>query len=67
MSDGHFNRALLPHGSYQSGLKMGRAAERKLCEEALRQTLKRLFPEQEAQNQQIVSAFREQREQMSDV
>ena len=28
MSDGNFNRALLPHGGYASGVRAGAAAER---------------------------------------
>ena len=36
MSDGNFNRALLPHTPYASGLKMGRAQMRKRAVEGLR-------------------------------
>ena len=39
MSDGHFNRALLPPDSFRSGLKTGAAQERNRCEAALRETL----------------------------
>ncbi len=34
MSDGHFNRALLPHTPYESGLRMGKAMARKWAAEA---------------------------------
>lgn len=34
MSDGNFNRALLPHTPYASGLKMGQTMARKRAEEA---------------------------------
>lgn len=34
MSDGNFNRALLPQTPYASGLKMGRAMATKKAEEA---------------------------------
>ena len=33
MSDGNFNRALLPHTPYESGLKMGKAMARKYAAE----------------------------------
>ena len=36
MSDGNFNRALLQHTPYASGLKMGRAQMRHRAVEALR-------------------------------
>ena len=36
MSDGNFNRALLPHTPYASGLKMGKAQMRKRAVEGLR-------------------------------
>ncbi len=39
MSDGHFNRAILPHKEYQSALKVGKAMERQKCEKALQQAL----------------------------
>jgi len=39
MSDGHFNRAILPPGGYHSALKVGKAMERKVCEKVLQETL----------------------------
>ncbi len=40
MSDGNFNRALLPHTPYASGLRMGKAQART----AFRQWLAEAFP-----------------------
>ncbi len=39
MSDGNFNRALLPHTPYASGLKAGRAMALAKAEQAFRQWL----------------------------
>ncbi len=39
MSDGNFNRALLPHTPYASGLKAGRAMAMAKAEQAFRQWL----------------------------
>ncbi len=39
MSDGNFNRALLPHTPYQSGLKVGKAMARKAALDAFREYL----------------------------
>lgn len=51
MSDGHFNKAILPHNDYCSGLKVGRAMQKRQCEDALRQALLEtdgISPEQQA-------------------
>ena len=40
MSDGNFNRALLPHTPYASGLKAGRAMARAKAEQAFKQWLR---------------------------
>ena len=39
MSDGHFNRSLLPRTDYQSGVRAGRAAAQRLAEEVLARLL----------------------------
>lgn len=44
MSDGNFNRALLPHTPYHSGLQVGRMQMRLRAEEALRAILANRFP-----------------------
>lgn len=43
MSDGNFNRSLLPHTPFQSGLATGRMQMRKRAEDALRDILHRHF------------------------
>ena len=45
MSDGNFNRALLPHTPYASGLKMGQTMMRVRMEQAFRQWLREDRPE----------------------
>lgn len=40
MSDGNFNRALLPHTPYQSGMKMGKAMARNAAIEAFKEYLR---------------------------
>ena len=45
MSDGNFNRALLPHTPYASGLKMGQTMMRARMEQAFRQWLREDRPE----------------------
>ena len=45
MSDGNFNRALLPHTPYASGLKAGRAQERQHALEAFDKWLIEKHPE----------------------
>lgn len=44
MSDGNFNRALLPHTPLESGLKMGKAMARKAAVDAFRQYLEQVNP-----------------------
>ncbi|MDD7303274.1 MAG: hypothetical protein SPF56_01110 [Bacteroidaceae bacterium] len=44
MSDGNFNRALLPHTPLESGLKMGKAMARKAAQEAFREYLEQTVP-----------------------
>lgn len=46
MSDGNFNRALLPHTPYASGLKAGKAMARMWAMEAFEEWLQTERPEQ---------------------
>lgn len=59
MSDGNFNRALLPHTPYQSGLTTGRMQMRNKAEEALKDILKEQFPNiSSEQCEEILNIFR---------
>ena len=60
MSDGNFNRALLPQTPYASGLKMGRAMATKKAEEAFVAWLRAEYPQltNEVIKQKLL-AFRE--------
>lgn len=44
MSDGNFNRALLPHTPYESGLKMGKAMARKCAVEVFADLARKNHP-----------------------
>ncbi len=44
MSDGNFNRALLPHTPYESGLKMGKAIARQRAAEVFADFLRENRP-----------------------
>ena len=44
MSDGNFNRALLPHTPYASGLKVGRAQAFAKAEQAFKEWLRAELP-----------------------
>lgn len=44
MSDGNFNRALLPSTPYRSGIKMGQQQLRIKAEAAFREAVKEKFP-----------------------
>ena len=44
MSDGNFNRALLPSTPYRSGIKMGQQQLRIKAETAFREVVKEKFP-----------------------
>ncbi len=59
MSDGNFNRSLLPHTPYQSGLKMGKALATQSALAAFRRYIKETTPslnEQEVEHE--VERFR---------
>ena len=60
MSDGNFNRALLPHGGYASGVRAGQAAERKRMVLVLERLLKEMFPElSEEERSQFIKRFKQ--------
>ncbi|MCM1372351.1 MAG: hypothetical protein NC113_01740 [Bacteroides sp.] len=60
MSDGNFNRALLPHTPYHSGLATGRMQMRSKAEEALKDILEEYFPDTTIkQREEIVNIFKE--------
>lgn len=44
MSDGNFNRALLPHTPYASGMKAGKQIAKMRAVEAFREAIDRLCP-----------------------
>ena len=59
MSDGNFNRALLPSTPYRSGMKMGQQQMRGKAIEAFRNLIKERFPEmKEEELQELIEAFR---------
>lgn len=45
MSDGNFNRALLPHTPYQSGLQAGKSLTRMHALEAFKEYLQKFHPD----------------------
>lgn len=58
MSDGNFNRALLPSTPYRSGMKMGGQQMRGKAIEAFRNLIKERFPEMnEEELQELIEAF----------
>ena len=58
MSDGNFNRALLPSTPIASGIKMGKQQMKAKAVEAFRETIKEKFPTlSDEELQHIVSAF----------
>ena len=60
MSDGNFNRALLPHTPFHSGLATGRMQMRHRAEEALKEVLAKYFPEiDQEKTQEIINYFKE--------
>ncbi|MBP3775137.1 MAG: hypothetical protein ILA34_07295 [Bacteroidaceae bacterium] len=58
MSDGNFNRALLPANSYRSGMKVGASMERRRCEAALLKALESCMTDP-AERERIYRAFQE--------
>lgn len=52
MSDGNFNRALLPHTPYASGMKAGKQIAKMKATELYREQLKRLCPTMNEENVQ---------------
>ncbi len=45
MSDGNFNRSLLPHTPYQSGMRMGKSMARKYALLSFADYLSRRYPD----------------------
>lgn len=45
MSDGNYNRSLLPHTPYHSGLQTGKAMAKMKAAEAFRETLSQAMPD----------------------
>ena len=61
MSDGNFNRALLPHTPYQSGLKAGKSMARMFAIEVFRDYVRQLLPTAtESEITRHVDNFRQQ-------
>ena len=59
MSDGNFNRALLPHTPYQSGLKAGKSMGRMQAIEAFKDFLTKFKPDlDEGQFLRLLEEFR---------
>lgn len=60
MSDGNFNRALLPHGGYASGVRAGQAAERKRAAAVVERLLEERLPKlTQEERLQMVRRFKE--------
>lgn len=60
MSDGNFNRALLPHTPYHSGLATGRMQMRNRAEAAFKEVLAKHFPDMTQEKiTEILSDFKE--------
>lgn len=60
MSDGNFNRALLPHTPYHSGLMAGRMQMRNRAEEAFKDLLLKYFPDMATEEyNEIAKEFKE--------
>ena len=60
MSDGNFNRALLPHTPYHSGLQTGRMQMRTRAEDAIKVLLDKHFPDTTNEEKaDILKEFRE--------
>lgn len=59
MSDGHFNRCLLPHDPFSDGLRAGKAQMRMKAMEAFRQHIEETHPLwDETERQQALENFR---------
>ncbi len=58
MSDGNFNRALLPKNELTAGIRAGKAQMRAKAEKAARQMIDEFFPEADEQTRQAaMNAF----------
>ena len=56
MSDGNFNRALLPSTPYRSGMKMGAQIMQKHAREAFAIVMERNFPQMSTQDRTYLEA-----------
>lgn len=54
MSDGNFNRALLPHTPYASGMKAGQQITKMKAIEAFKEIIDQQFPEMELQKSRLL-------------
>ena len=60
MSDGNFNRSLLPANSYQSGIRAGQAQTRIKAINVLSELLSSYFPDlPEEKRDDLIQSFRE--------
>lgn len=58
MSDGNFNRALLPKNELSAGIRVGKAQMRTKANEALEEILKEYFPHlSQSENSEIKQKF----------
>lgn len=63
MSDGNFNKALLPKTSYQSGLRAGKAIMKKLAIEKFEETIENIIGSQEKEEKErLLLLFRQKLE-----
>lgn len=57
MSDGNFNKALLPRTDFQSGIRAGKATARNLAEKAFDLTLQKIFPSATEEQKETARKF----------
>ena len=63
MSDGNFNKALLPKTSYQSGLRAGKAIMKKLAIEKFEESLEEIISIQDVQDKEkLILQFKQKLE-----
>lgn len=57
MSDGNFNRALLPKNELSAGIRVGKAQMRTKAEQAFCETLRHYYPEMSESAQQEIKDY----------
>jgi len=57
MSDGNFNRALLPSTPYRSGIKMGQQQAKAKARAALRQALEQAQPPLSSEQKESITLY----------